>query len=79
MPGPIERVIGRLPTKLLIAIPLAYLAYLTLQCPCKPALLCCHLTMFNAVMALVLMIALFENGFNLMDTCTAEKAFPPFF
>lgn len=73
MPGPFEITIGRTATKLVIALPLAYLSYTALMCPCTKTLLCCHLTTFKTLLLFVTVFILIENRGRITTHCGALK------
>lgn len=53
-------------SKVLTITILGSMMWLTLQCPCK-RLLCCHLGTFWALVASLLAVVFYENGFKMID------------
>lgn len=53
-------------SKILAVLILAFMMWLTLQCPCK-RLLCCHLGTFWIALLSLIGIVFYENGFKIID------------
>ena len=52
--------------KVIIALPLLYLLFLTLFCPCK-RVLCCHLWETWLAVGVLILVILAANNFKLID------------